>query len=255
MAFVIAFSGKGGTGKTTLAALTIRYLIERGESPVLAVDADPNSCLDRALGVPLSTTIGALREDALRIIRSGERRPGGMATEQMLEYGIQQALVESKGFDLLVMGRPEGPGCYCAANTIIRKCVDQLAANYRFVVIDNEAGMEHLSRGTTHKVNVLFIVSNPTVSGIETVKRITQLIEELRIDVGRTAVILNRVSEQNVPDLMSRAVGGGLSVAGSIPYDPEIEMLDREGKPIFRMSTRSVAYREFSKLLESLEFP
>ncbi|MFN3480737.1 MAG: carbon monoxide dehydrogenase, partial [Thermodesulfovibrionales bacterium] len=165
MAYIIALAGKGGTGKTSIAALTIRYLIEQRRGPVLAVDADSNSCLNEALGVEVHATIGSLREESLQVVRSGADRPGGMSMEQLFDYQVQQSLIESEGFDLLVMGRPEGPGCYCAANNIIRKYTDKLSETYPYVVIDNEAGMEHLSRRTTHRVNLLLIVSDSTVKG------------------------------------------------------------------------------------------
>ena len=170
MSFVIGFAGKGGTGKTTIAALTVRYLLEKTKKAVLAVDADSNSCLNEALGVEIHATIGKLREEALDNVRSSADRPGGMNLEQLFDYQVQQSIIESKGFDLMVMGRPEGPGCYCAANNIIRKYTDQLADDYSYVVIDNEAGMEHLSRRTTHKVDLLLIVSDPTQKGVLTAK-------------------------------------------------------------------------------------
>ncbi len=153
MSFLIALAGKGGTGKTSIAGLTVRYLVERRQGPVLAVDADSNACLNEALGVKVHASVGQLRESSLETIRSGSERPGGMSMDELFEYQINQALIEAKGFDLLVMGRPEGPGCYCAANNIIRKYTDILAERYPYVVIDNEAGMEHLSRKTTHKAD------------------------------------------------------------------------------------------------------
>ena len=137
MAFVIAFAGKGGTGKTSLAALTIKYLLYHKRGPVLAVDADSNSCLNEALGVSVHTTVGRLREESLQVVREGSERPGGMSMEQLFDYRVQQSIIESRGFDLIVMGRPEGPGCYCAANNIIRKYTDKLSETYPFVVIDN----------------------------------------------------------------------------------------------------------------------
>src|SRR5512135_2983508 len=137
MAYVVALAGKGGTGKTSIAALTVKYLIEKKKKPVLAVDADSNSCLNEALGVYVHATIGHLREESLQAIRSGGERPGGMSMEQLFDYQVQQSLIEAKGFDLMVMGRPEGPGCYCAANNIIRKYMDKLADQYPYTVMDN----------------------------------------------------------------------------------------------------------------------
>jgi CO dehydrogenase maturation factor len=139
MAFIIALAGKGGTGKTSIAGLTVRYLINRKKGPVLAVDADSNSCLNETLGVEVHTTIGRLREKSLQAVRSGRERLGGMSMEQLLEYQVQQSLIESKGFDLIVMGRPEGPGCYCAANNILRKYIDKLSEEYPYI----SAGKRH----------------------------------------------------------------------------------------------------------------
>src|SRR5512134_782911 len=183
MAYVIALAGKGGTGKTSIAGLTVRYIVEKKKKPVLAVDADSNSCLNEALGIEVHATIGKLREESLETVRSGGERPGGMSMEQLFDYQVQQSVIEAKGFDLMVMGRPEGPGCYCAANNIIRKYTDKLSETYAYVVIDNEAGMEHLSRRTTHKVYLLIVVSDPTVKGVKTAKRIHELVDELQLDI------------------------------------------------------------------------
>ncbi len=155
MGFTIAVAGKGGTGKTSLCGLTIRYLTEKKRGAILAVDADANANLNDVLGVKVHATVGKLRETSLEAIKSTAPRPGGMSMEQLFDYQIQQALIEAKGFDLLVMGRPEGSGCYCAANNIIRKYMDKLADTYPFTVMDNEAGLEHLSRRTTQDTDLL----------------------------------------------------------------------------------------------------
>jgi CO dehydrogenase maturation factor len=255
MAFIIAFAGKGGTGKTTLAGLTVRYIIEKKKMPVLAVDADANNCLDQALGVDVHATIGKLREESLQVIRSGGDRPGGMSMEQLFDYQVQQSLVESKGFDLMVMGRPEGPGCYCAANNIIRKYTDRLSETYPYVVIDNEAGMEHLSRRTTHKVDILLIVSDPSARGIGTAKRIAGLIDELQLEINRSIVLINSTAGEEGTELTKLAEDSGLSVAGVIPRDPEISHFDLQGKPVFRLPDNSPALRAFYAILDSLNIP
>lgn len=252
MAYIIASAGKGGTGKTTIAGLTIRYLVEKKGGPVLAVDADPNSCLNETLGVEVHTTVGRLREGSLQIVRSGSERPGGMSMEQLFEYEVQQAIVESRGFDLLVMGRPEGPGCYCAANNIIRKYVDRLSDVYPYVVIDNEAGMEHLSRRTTHRVDVLLTVSDPTVRGIQTAKRIDGLVDELGLEVGKRVLIINRVNNGNRKEMKSLAERSGLSVAGVVPMDSMVYEYDLQGKPIFRLPGDSQAVKAVFSILDSL---
>lgn len=251
MSFVIAFAGKGGTGKTTLCGLTIRFLVEKRRGPVLAVDADSNSCLNEALGVEVHATIGKLREESLQTIRGGEERPGGMSMEQLFDYRIQQCLIEAKGFDLLVMGRPEGPGCYCAANNIIRKYTDRLSEHYPYVVIDNEAGMEHLSRRTTHNVDILFIVSDATKKGILTAKRINELVDELNLDVRARYLIINRVSEDPL-SLINLAGEYGLKVAGWLPDDPLIEEYDLKGIPVVQLPEDSVILKKFYDILSSL---
>lgn len=254
MAFVIAFAGKGGTGKTSIAALTVRYLTEKRKGPVLAVDADSNACLNEALGIRVHATIGTLREQSLQAIRGGGDRPGGMSMEQLFDYQVQQSLVEADKFDLMVMGRPEGPGCYCAANNIIRKYTDKLSETYPYVVIDNEAGMEHLSRRTTHKVDILFIVSDPTVKGVQTAKRIDSLIEELKLGIDRKVLIINRVAGSE-GELKSLAGGYGLDVSGLIPQDDTIFEYDLRGKPVFSLPADSTALNAVYRVLDSLEIP
>jgi len=255
MAFVIALAGKGGTGKTTIAGLTVRYIIEKKKMPALAVDADSNNCLNEVLGVDVHATIGKLREESLQAIRSGGDRPGGMSMEQLFDYQVQQSLIESKGFDLMVMGRPEGPGCYCAANNIIRKYTDKLSETYPYVVIDNEAGMEHLSRRTTHKVNLLLIVSDPSMRGIQTAKRIDGLVDELQLEIDRRVVIINRVAGNEGADLRNLAEDSGLQVAGIVPQDAEIFTLDLQGKSIFQLPGDSKAVMALFSILDSLHVP
>lgn len=255
MAYVIAFSGKGGTGKTTLAALTIRYLIEKRQKPVLAVDADSNSCLNEALGVPVYATIGGLREESLATVRSGSDRPGGMSMEQLFDYQVQQSIIESKGFDLLVMGRPEGPGCYCAANNIIRKYTDKLSEKYPYVVIDNEAGMEHLSRRTTHNVNILFIVSDPTQKGLITAKRINNLVDELKLEIDRRVLIINRVTDDSYNVLKNLVPDLPFEAAFDIPEDNDIFRIDLNARSVFELPPDSSALKATFDILNSLRIP
>lgn len=252
MAFVIALAGKGGTGKTSIAALTVKYIVEKKKKPVLAVDADSNACLNEALGIDVHATIGHLREESLQTIRSGSERPGGMSMEQLFDYQVQQSVIEAKGFDLMVMGRPEGPGCYCAANNIIRKYTDKLSETYPYVVIDNEAGMEHLSRRTTHKVNLLLIVSDPSVRGIKTAKRIADLVKELQLDVERHVLIINRTSGNEGEELKKLGESLGLEVAGIIPQDPKIFEYDLAGKAIMHLPYDAPAVHAVYSMLDSL---
>ncbi|UCG77648.1 MAG: AAA family ATPase [Nitrospirota bacterium] len=255
MSYTIAFAGKGGTGKTSLAGLTVRYLVEKKGKPVLAVDADSNACLNEAVGLDVDATVGSLREDSLETIRSGADRPGGMSMEQLFDFQIQQALVESKGYDLLVMGRPEGPGCYCAANNIIRKYTDMLSDKYAYTVIDNEAGMEHLSRRTTHSVDLLMIISDPTVKGVKTAKRIYDLVEELSLDVQRSAVILNRITGDEGDRLLDLSGELGLEIGGLVPQDISVFENDLKGAPIFEIDESSPARVAFFKILDEIGIP
>ena len=255
MAYVIAFAGKGGTGKTSTAAMTVKYLLSRRRGPVLAVDADSNSCLNEALGVRVHATIGKLREESLTAIREGSDRPGGMSMEQLFDYQVQQSLIEAGGFDLMVMGRPEGPGCYCAANNIIRKYTDKLSETYPYIVIDNEAGMEHLSRRTTHKVDLLLIVSDPTLKGVMTAKRIHELVDELKLEVDRCVLIINRVIGREGEELLRKAQGFGVSVAGLVPQDEMVFRYDLEGRPLFDLPDEATSVRALFGILDSLQIP
>lgn len=255
MAYVIAFAGKGGVGKTSLASLTVQYLAGRQSGPVLAVDADPNSCLNEALGVPVGATVGGIREESLEKVRSGGERPGGMSTEELLDYRIQQCVSEEKGFDLLVMGRPEGPGCYCAANNIIRKYTDRLADAYRYLVLDNEAGLEHLSRHTSRAINLLLILSDPTTKGIRTARRIYDMVAELNIKVDRTVLIINRTAPGDEETLLPFAASLGLEVAGCVPDDRAVATADLNGEPVVRIGDDSPARTAFAAILRKLSIP
>ncbi len=254
MGFTIAVAGKGGTGKTSLAGLAIRYLTEKKRSPVLAVDADANSNLHEVLGVRVHTTVGALRETSLDAIKSTAPRPGGMSMEQLFDYQIQQALVEAKGFDLLVMGRPEGPGCYCAANNIIRKYMDKLADNYPYMVVDNEAGLEHLSRRTTQDTDLLLIISDPTVRSVMTAGRIAGLVEELKLNVKRPVLIVNRAPEGVGRDgaLKAAIEQQGIEFAGFVPADDMIFEFDLAGRPLIELPPESRALKGYYEILERL---
>ena len=238
MATTIAISGKGGSGKTTLAAMIIRLLSGRSRKAILAVDADPNYCLGLTCGVEPVTTISEIRD------RVSQKQPANAGTDRVrsLEYGIQQAITEAKGFDLLTMGRPEGPGCYCAANNMLRNFMDKLNSAYEFVVIDNEAGMEHLSRRTTNKVDLLFIVAEATAFGVVTAQRIFQLAKELPISVKEIGVIWNRTESTKELD--------GLNVFGYIPQDEAIFNASMRGQTIFDIEQDSPALLAVQKILE-----
>lgn len=228
----IAVAGKGGTGKTTIAALAVRYLVRRDMTPVLAVDADPNSNLGQTLGVKVTITVGSAREQGF----AGDRDiPSGMTKDQFVEYKIQEALAESEGFDLLTMGRPEGAGCYCFANNIIRRYMDALAGDYRHVVMDNEAGLEHLSRRTTRKTDVLLVISDAGIRGVQAARNVIDLAEEMKLDVGEIMFVLNRASEVAAAALKPEIERLKLPLVASVPEDPDLFEAEVAGKSLLEL--------------------
>ncbi|NOY53506.1 MAG: carbon monoxide dehydrogenase [Deltaproteobacteria bacterium] len=250
MSFSIAVAGKGGTGKTSLTGLLIRYLIRRGKSPVMVIDADANANLNEVLGVAVENTIGELREEILH--RDGAQ-PGGMSKEAYFEMMIHQVISEEEGFDLLVMGRPEGPGCYCFVNNLIRRYSDELSSRYPYMVTDNEAGLEHLSRRTTHDTDLLLLMSDASRRGVQAAHRVQGLVNELKLNIKRTALILNRVEGEPDPELLRYIKEQGMIVAGVVPADPAITEYDARGKPIIQLPDDSPVVVAFEKILDSLE--
>ena len=238
MTTTIAISGKGGSGKTTLAATIIRLLCSRTRRGVLAVDGDPNSCLGLTMGVEPGPAIAQIREKAAQKQSSDV----GMDRVRSFEYGIQQAITEANGFDLLTMGRPEGPGCYCAANNLLRNFLDKLSSAYDFVVTDNEAGMEHLSRRTTNKVDLLCIIAEPTPIGTVTAKRIFELAEQLPISVKHIGVIWNKAESSKELD--------GIDILGCVPYDHAVSDASMQGETIFDIDQNSPAFVAVQRILE-----
>jgi CO dehydrogenase maturation factor len=245
MPTTLAISGKGGSGKTTIAAMIIRLLLEQQNSAVLAVDADPNSCLGLTMGVQPVGTIAEIREQA----RAKSPASPGMDRVRSFEYGIQQAITEADGFDLLTMGRPEGPDCYCAVNNLLRTFLDKLSSQYKFVIIDNEAGMEHLSRRTTNNVDFLCIVAEATALGVLTAKRIFNLARQLPISVKRIGVIWNgnRGSPPEPPDTNDE-----IETFGYIPYDKAILDASMQGKTVFDLQQSSPAFSAVQKILKHI---
>jgi CO dehydrogenase maturation factor len=244
LSFTIAVSGKGGTGKTTLAGMIIRFLLDKGKGPILAVDADSNSNLNEVLGVKVRSTIGDAREMMKKDV------PVGMTKDIWFELKVQESLTETKGFDLIAMGRPEGPGCYCAANTLARKCLDLLTGNYQYIVIDNEAGMEHFSRLTTRDVDLLFIVSDSSQRSILTASRIRDLIHELDLRIVREVLVINRVQGNPDPQIYEEVKKQNLELGGILPVDEEVYRYDSEGKPTIQLPLESKAVQAARKIFE-----
>ena len=236
MGKTIAVAGKGGVGKTAISALLIDLLSKKGV--VLAVDADPATNLNAALGLPLGVTVGRAREDITEDIQKGRLSPT-VSKQDLLDMKIREALVESNKIDLLPMGRPEGPGCYCAANHMLRLSIDRLAKNYDYTVIDSEAGMEHISRQTTRDIDILLIISDVTMRGITTAARMKDLIKEMRTKVGVVGLAVNRV-KKSLPQEIEKAVSDfGLELVATIPEDLNLAELDIKGKPIIELPENS----------------
>ncbi len=247
MPFSIALAGKGGTGKTTLAGLLIKYLVKKEKVPILAVDADCNANLNEVLGLEVHDTLGNSREE----MKKGEV-PSGMTKDVFISMKLEQAIVEADGYDLIVMGQPEGAGCYCAANSLLAGFLERLVGNYPYLVMDNEAGMEHISRLTTRDVDVLLIVSDTSRRGIQAAIRIDKLAKSLNIGVGKSYLIVNQ-SKNGLPQAMLDVIEkGGIELAGTIPEDSTIYEYDLNGRPTVEMPEESAAVEAAFKIFENI---
>jgi CO dehydrogenase maturation factor len=249
MTETLAVVGKGGTGKTTFAALTVKYLQEIGLTPILAIDADPSSNLNMALGMDLGETVGQIREDTRDQVTGGTFQPG-ISKPDWFQYQVEQCVVEGDDVDLLAMGRPEGPGCYCAANHMLREAIDRLGNNYRSVVIDNEAGMEHISRQTTRDVDWLFIISDPSQRGLAAAEHIVRLVNSLGTRIEHAGLIVNRVAGELPREFQERVAALGVPLLGTLPQDQTISRFDAEGRPLIDLDDSSEIYQAVKALLE-----
>ncbi len=243
----IAIAGKGGTGKTTLSALMVLALKEGGATPILAVDADPNYNLGEALGMEVTETLGSTTEE---VLDNKGKIPPGMTKASLLEMRMHQSVIEGKKIDLLVMGRPEGPGCYCFANNLLRKALEELSKNYRMVLIDNEAGMEHLSRRTTAKVDILFLVSDHTIKGIRTAARLRDLAREMKIELKEVGLVVNMVEEELDPKAVKEIESLDLSLYGVVPKDPGVSRIYLDDEPIVGLGNDSPVKSAVKSLME-----
>ncbi len=238
MAFSIALAGKGGTGKTTVAGMLIKYLVNRGKVPVLAVDADSNANLNEVLGLEVSDTLGNAREEMKKGIV-----PGGMTKDVFMSMKLEQAVVEDEGYDLVVMGQPEGSGCYCAANTLLTGFLERLTGNYPYVVMDNEAGMEHISRLTTSNVDILLIVTDTSRRGLQAALRIDKLTKDLNIGVGKSFLIINQAKAEPSEAVLDIINKDGLKLAGVIPEDETVYEFDLAGRPTIELPDENQAIK------------
>ena len=249
MTINIAVAGKGGTGKTSVASLVIRYLLKNGAGPVLAVDADPNANLGESLGLEVKQTVGLILNDF-----QGDKIkiPPGMTKQNYLEYKLNGVVVESEKLDLVTMGRGEGPECYCYPNLVLKNFIDNLADNYAYMVMDNEAGMEHLSRRTTQNVNELLIVSNHSVKGVRAVARIRDLVSDLKLVVKRQSVIINFVPTKIDPLVSEELSRLGMEPTAIIPEDEAVYKYDLELKPLLDLPDTSKAVKAVNDLMAKL---
>jgi CO dehydrogenase maturation factor len=249
MPFSIALAGKGGTGKTTISGLLVKYLTARGKTPVLAVDADSNANFNEVLGLTINDTLGNAREEMKKGVV-----PGGMTKDVFMSMKLEQAVVEAAGYDLVVMGQPEGSGCYCAANTLLTGFLERLSGNYPYIVMDNEAGMEHISRLTTKNVDVLLIVTDTSRRGLQAALRINELSRNLKIGVGESHIIINRSKEAPSPEILNMIKDAGINLAGTIPDDKTLYEYDLNGRPTIELpyenSVVKAAFEIFDKIVK-----
>lgn len=260
MTTTIALAGKGGVGKTTIAGMVIKYLVKTKPGAILAIDADPSSNLNMVLGLDLDWTVGDIREGMLSqvqqsLIAGGAAMgsmPGGVSKHDYLDYEVRSSLAEGDDYDLIAMGRSEGPGCYCAVNHNLREVIDTISKNYRYVVIDNEAGMEHLSRRTTRDVEHLLIVSDPTQRGIVAAERIAGFRKELDIHIENAYLILNRMDGSIPGALQARIDALDIPLLGVVPADNQLTSFEFEGRPLVELGEDSPVYKSVAQMMEEI---
>jgi CO dehydrogenase maturation factor len=260
MSTTIALAGKGGVGKTTVAGMVIKYLAQNQSGSILAIDADPSSNLNMVLGLELDFTVGEIREDMLHqvkdsLVQGGASMgglPGGISKREYLEYHVRSSLAEGSRFDLIAMGRGEGQGCYCAVNHNLREVIDGLSKHYSYVVVDNEAGMEHLSRRTTRDVQHLLIVSDPSQRGLVAAQRIAEMSRDMDVRIEKSYLVINRVVGELPIETRTFIDRIGLPLLGVISADNELASYDYEGKPLVDLGDDSGVYQTVASMMKSI---
>ncbi len=252
MPHTIAVAGKGGVGKTTTCGMMIDYLCKKGNGPLLVVDADANANLNEVLGVEIETTLGEIREDMAQAELKGSV-PAGMTKADYAEFKFNSALVEEDDFDMLVMGRTQGKGCYCYVNGVLKTQVDKYAKNYSYVVMDNEAGLEHVARGTLPHVDTMLLISDCSRRGIQAVARIAEMVKEMGLKPGRMGLIVNRapngVLEAGVQEEIAKH---GLMLFGVLPQDEAIYLCDCNGEPSAKLPESNPVKVALKGIMQSL---
>lgn len=250
----IAVAGKGGTGKTSLTGLLIHFLVQAGKGPVLAVDADANSNLNEVLGIEVEQDLGSIREEVNWAERKGTVIPGGMNKTEYLQYKLNAVVSEGNGYDMLVMGRTQGEGCYCYVNGILKNQLEKLSGNYGHVVIDNEAGMEHISRGTVGNIDLLLLVSDYSRRSIQAVGRIKILAEELKLKIPKMGLIVNKAPNGELSDTILEEISiQGLELFGVVPLDPSVTDYDSKGIPLVEMPEDTSSKSALKDILKKLQ--
>lgn len=246
----IAVAGKGGTGKTTFCALLIKYLIKNGKAPILAVDADANANLHEALGLKIENeTVSEL----IAKTKDMDSIPESMSKETYIEYRLNASLAEGKDVDLLVMGGPDGPGCYCFPNNLLRKYLDSLSKSYSYVVMDNEAGLEHISRRTTKDVDVLFVISDSSARAVRSAGRVNFLLKNLKTEIKRKYLVITKANQSDIEVLKEEIEQTGIELAGIIPLDETLFEYDIKGSPLLQLPNDSKSVKAVYEILDKIK--
>ena len=252
MPHTIAVAGKGGVGKTTTCGMIIDYLASKGDGPVLVVDADANSNLNEVLGVEVETSLGAIREEMAQAELKGTV-PKGMTKAEYAEFKFNSALIEEDDFDMLVMGRTQGKGCYCYVNGVLKTQVDKYAKNYSYVVMDNEAGLEHVARGTLPHVDTMLLISDCSRRGVQAAARVAEMIEEMELKPGKLGLIINRAPGGVLDDgIKAEVEKHGLTLLGVLPQDEGVYRCDCSGEPSAKLPADNPVKTALKGIMQSL---
>lgn len=252
MPHTIAVAGKGGVGKTTTCGMIIDYLCKKKQGPVLVVDADANSNLNEVLGVEIEQTLGSIREEMAQAELKGTI-PAGMTKADYADFKFSSAIIEDDDFDMLVMGRTQGKGCYCYVNGVLKTQVDKYAKNYRYIVMDNEAGMEHIARGTLPHVDVMLLVSDSSRRGIQAAARVAEMVEEMNLNPGSMGLIVNRAPDGKLDSgVMEEIEKHGLKLLGVLPQDDGVYRCDCAGEPSAKLPDSNPVKQALNSVLDTL---